>query len=76
MTSPNHGVYITKIQKFLGDKSITTSERYLGVKFEETAQAISVFDIPSLKALVALQAATPSAKQIATLKKIAISRIS
>jgi len=51
-------------------------ERYLGVKYEETAQAISVLDIPSLKALAAPQVATPNVKQIATPIEIAISRVS
>jgi hypothetical protein len=34
-------------------KSVTTTERYLGVKFEETREAIYVLDVPSLKALSA-----------------------
>jgi integrase len=72
----NRGVHLTKIQRLLGHKSITTTERYLGVKFEETREAISVLDIPSLKALAAPQVAIPSAKQIATPIEIAISRVS
>jgi integrase/recombinase XerD len=72
----NRGVHLTKIQRLLGHKSITTTERYLGVKFEETAQAISVLDIPSLKALAAPQVVTSSVKQIAKPIEIAISRVS
>jgi GTPase Era involved in 16S rRNA processing len=42
----------------LGHKSITTTERYLGVRFEETAQAIIVLDTPGLKALATPKVST------------------
>lgn len=38
------GVMLTKIQRLLGHKSILTTERYLGVKFEETRVAILKLD--------------------------------
>ncbi len=47
----NHGVVLTKIQRLLGHRSVTTTERYLGVKFEETRQAILTLDTPGLRAL-------------------------
>jgi len=49
----NRGVHLTKIQRLLGHTSVLTTERYLGVKFEETAQAIAVLDVPALQALSA-----------------------
>jgi len=70
------GVDLTKIQRLLGHQSIITTERYLGVKYEETAQAISVLDIPSLKALAAPQVVTSSAKQIATPIETDVSTVS
>jgi site-specific recombinase XerD len=51
----NRRVHLTKIQRLLGHKSITTTERYLGVKFEETREAITVLDSPTLRALAAPQ---------------------
>jgi integrase len=36
----NQGVDLTKIQQLLGHRSALTTERYLGVKFEETRDAI------------------------------------
>jgi len=35
---------LIKIQRLLGHKSIMTAERYLGVKFEETRQAVMLLD--------------------------------
>ena len=40
----NQGVILTKIQRLLGHKSVITTERYLGVKFEETKEAILMLD--------------------------------
>lgn len=37
--------------RFLGHKSVLTTERYLGVKFEETREAILLLDGPLTQAL-------------------------
>jgi len=47
----NQGVILTKIQRLLGHKSVLTTERYLGVKFEETREAILVLDGPLTQAI-------------------------
>ena len=47
----NQGVVLTKIQWHLGHKSVITTERYLGVKFEETREAILMLDEPLTQAL-------------------------
>jgi integrase len=47
----NQGVVLTKIQHLLGHKSVSTTERYLGVKFEETREAILMLDEPLAQAL-------------------------
>jgi len=46
----NQGVVLTKIQRLLGHGSVSTTERYLGVKFEETREAIMVLDEPLMLA--------------------------
>jgi integrase len=60
----NRGVHLTKIQRLLGHKSITTTERYLGVKFEETRQAIQVLDQPLSRALAEPTVCTTRAQLI------------
>jgi integrase len=47
----NQGVVLTKIQRLLGHKSVLTTERYLGVKFEETREAIQLLDGPLTQVL-------------------------
>lgn len=47
----NQGVILTKIQRLLGQKSVLTTERYLGVKFEETREALLMLDEPLSRAL-------------------------
>jgi len=47
----NQGVILTRIQRLLGHKSVLTTERYLGVKFEETKEAILTLDGPLKQAL-------------------------
>lgn len=47
----NQGVILTKIQRLLGHKSVLTTERYLGVKIEETREAIPILDEPLTQAL-------------------------
>ena len=45
------GVVLTKVQRLLGHKSVLTTERYLGVKFEETREAILLLDQPLTQVL-------------------------
>ena len=47
----NQGVILTKIQRLLGHKSVLTTERYLGIKFEETKEAIQLLERPLTQAL-------------------------
>jgi integrase len=47
----SQGVILAKIQRLLGHKSVLTTERYLGVKFEETREAILMLDRPLAQAL-------------------------
>ena len=47
----NQGIVLTKTQRLLGHKSVLTTERYLGVKFEETREAILMLDGPLTRAL-------------------------
>jgi len=47
----NQGVMLSKIQRLLGHKSVLTTERYLGVKFEETREAILMIDARLTRAL-------------------------
>ena len=54
----NRGVALTKIQMLLGHRSILTTERYLGIKYRETAEAIEVLDSPGMRALVGLSTRT------------------
>ena len=47
----SQGVILTKIQRLLGHGSVLTTERYLGVKFKETKEAILLLDGPLTYAL-------------------------
>jgi len=47
----NQGVILTKIQRLLGHRSVLTTERYIGVKFEETREAIQTLEMPLVRAL-------------------------
>lgn len=57
------GVALTKIQRLLGHKSVLTTERYLGVKFEETREAILMLD----KSLTQVLSSPVSARPVAQL---------
>ena len=58
----NQGVVLTKIQRLLGHGSVSTTERYLGVKFEETREAILMLDKPLTQALSVSVSCTPPAR--------------
>jgi integrase len=58
----NQGVVLTKIQRLLGHGSVSTTERYLGVKFEETREAIMGLDEPLMLACSLTPFRTPDAK--------------
>jgi len=58
----NQGVHLIKIQRLLGHKSVLTTERYLGVKFEETRQAIQTLNEPLAKAFIEEKKSTISAQ--------------
>lgn len=45
------GATLVQIQRLLGHASVTTTEKYLGIKWEETAQAIKLLDTPPLRAM-------------------------
>lgn len=71
----NQGVILTKIQRLLGHKSVLTTERYLGVKFEETREAILMLDVPLTRVLSVSGNRTPIAKLPETLSQIPSSSI-
>jgi len=48
----NQGNHLFKIQQLLGHKSVLTTERYLGVKFKETKQAMQTLNEPLAKAFI------------------------
>jgi len=58
----NQGVVLTKIQRLLGHGSVSTTERYLGVKFEETREAIMGLDEPLILACRLTPLKMPDAK--------------
>jgi integrase len=66
----NQGVILTKIQRLLGHKSVLTTERYLGVKFEETREAILTLDGPLTEVL----SASACSKHIAQLPEAPFSK--
>ena len=72
----NRGVLLTKIQRLLGHSSVLTTERYLGVKFEETRDAITVLDVPALKALAVPQLSTICAQSSAQPIEISLLSVS
>lgn len=70
----NRGVHLTKIQRLLGHASVLTTERYLGVRSEETAAAIAVLDVPALQALAAPNLSTICAQvPVAAIENASIS---
>jgi integrase len=72
----NRGVLLTKIQRLLGHRSVTTTERYLGVKFEETREAITVLDSPAFNALAAPPVSTKRAQLPAHVVDVALLSVS
>ncbi len=51
-TLANGGVALTKVQRLLGHRSVTTTERYLNVKLEDKRQAVMILDAIWSKNLV------------------------
>jgi hypothetical protein len=47
----NQGIILTNLQWLLGHKSVLTIERYFGMKFEETREAILLLEEPLIQAL-------------------------
>jgi len=71
----NQGVILTKIQRLLGHKSVLTTERYLGVKFEEAREAILTLDEPLTQALSRSANCRPAAQFTAAKSETSINLI-
>ena len=55
------GAGLTAVQRLLGHKSVLTTERYLGLKFEEVRQAVMLLD-SALSSAIEAEASSRSAK--------------